>query len=87
MLVTPTKYLVRTGAMRILGEFTSAAGLNAVRGDVAVLRTERGLETGDVLCPSTPKALAAIPEPTRGEFLRVAAPDDLRKIEIGRAHV
>ena len=80
MLVTPTKYLVRTGAMRVLGEFTSAAGLNAARGDTAIVRTERGLESGDVLCPSTPKALSAIPDPARGEFLRVAATDDHKKI-------
>ena len=80
MAVTPTKYLVRTGAMRVLGEFTSAAGLTAARGDVAVVRTDRGLEAGDVLCPSTPKALAAIPEPARGEFLRVATPDDHKKL-------
>ncbi|HUR56056.1 MAG TPA: regulatory iron-sulfur-containing complex subunit RicT, partial [Gemmataceae bacterium] len=80
MSATPTKYLVRYGAMRILGEFASAVGLAANRGDVAVIRTDRGLEAGDVLCPSTPAALAAIPEPGRGEFLRVATPDDHKKL-------
>src|SRR4051812_30902921 len=80
MSATPTKYLVRYGAMRILGEFASAAGLVANRGDVAVVRTDRGLEAGDVLCPSTPTALSAIPEPVRGEFLRVATPDDHKKL-------
>jgi cell fate regulator YaaT (PSP1 superfamily) len=80
MTATPTKYLVRCGAMRVLGEFTSAAGLVANRGDVAVVRTERGLEIGDVLCPSTPKALSAIPDPPRGDFMRVATPDDHKKL-------
>lgn len=76
-----TKYLVRFGAMRILGEFASATGAASARGDTAVIRTDRGLETGDVLCASTPQALSAIPDPPRGEFLRVATPDDRRKID------
>jgi cell fate regulator YaaT (PSP1 superfamily) len=75
-----TKYLVRFGVMRILGEFASAAGSSAARGDTAIVRTDRGLEVGDVLCPSTPQALSAIPDPLRGEFLRVATPDDRKKL-------
>lgn len=80
MAATPTKYLVRHGAMRVLGEFASAVGQSAARGDLAIVRTERGLEAGDVLCPSTPQALSAIPEPSRGEFLRLATPDDRKKL-------
>jgi cell fate regulator YaaT (PSP1 superfamily) len=75
-----TKYLVRHGAMRFLGEFTPAAAVSTCRGDTVVVRTERGTEAGEVLCPSTPQAVAAIPEPTRGELLRVATADDHAKL-------
>ena len=33
-----------------------------------------------MLCPATPQAVAAIPEPTRGEFLRVATAEDHAKL-------
>ena len=73
-------FLVRHGSMRVLGEVTQPPGASVRRGDVVILRTERGLESGDVLCPATPQAVAAIPEPTRGEIVRVATPEDREKI-------
>jgi cell fate regulator YaaT (PSP1 superfamily) len=76
----PTSHLVRHGAMRFLGEFAPAAGVAARRGDAVVVRSERGMEVGEVLCPATPQAVAAIPEPTRGELLRVATADDRAKL-------
>src|SRR5579872_3901111 len=66
--------------MRFLGEFTPAAGVSTKRGDTVILHTERGTEGGEVLCPATPQAIAVIPEPTRGEILRVATPDDKNKL-------
>ncbi len=76
----PTPYLVRHGSMRFVGAFTAPESATVRRGDVAILRTERGLESGEVLCPATPQALAAIPEPTRGELVRVATVEDRAKI-------
>ncbi len=72
--------LVRHGSMRFIGEFTQPHGSAAQRGDVVVVRTERGLESGQVLCPATAQAVAVIPEPTRGEIVRVATADDRTKI-------
>lgn len=72
-----TQLLVRHGSMRFLGAFD--APVPAARGDAVVARTERGTEWGEVLCPVTPQALAQIPEPTRGEVLRVATADDRAK--------
>ena len=66
--------------MRYIGEFTPPVGATVRRGDVAILRTERGLENGEVLCPATPQAVAAIPEPTKGEIVRVATAEDRAKI-------
>ena len=66
--------------MRYIGEFTPPVGATVRRGDIVILRTERGLENGEVLCPATPQAVAAIPEPTKGEIVRVATPEDRAKI-------
>jgi cell fate regulator YaaT (PSP1 superfamily) len=74
------RFLVRHGAMRFLGEFATPQGLTVRRGESVILRTERGQESGEVLCPSTPQAVAAIPEPTRGEILRAATAEDRDKI-------
>src|SRR5947209_16942294 len=71
--------LVRHGVMRFLGEFAPPATAAVRRGDTVVIKTERGTEVGEVLCPATPPAMAAIPEPTRGDILRVATADDRSK--------
>jgi cell fate regulator YaaT (PSP1 superfamily) len=79
---TRTSYLVRHGVMRFIGDFEvhPPVPTNLSRGDVVILRTERGQEAGEVLCPTTPQTLAVIPDPTRGQVLRVAGPDDRLKI-------
>jgi cell fate regulator YaaT (PSP1 superfamily) len=78
---TPGKYLVRHGRVRFLGEYAAHPPVPALgRGDTVILRTERGAEVGEVLCPSTPQALAAVPDPTRGQVLRLATSDDRAKI-------
>ncbi len=74
------KWLVRHGAMRHVGEFGPPASGTVRPRDAVVLRTERGLEHGTALCPATPAAVAAIPEPTRGEIVRLADAPDRSKI-------
>jgi len=78
--VPAVTFLVRHGSMRFLGVFTPPPNAAVCRGDVVVIRTERGQESGEVLCPATPQAVAAIPEPTRGEIVRVAGPEDREKM-------
>src|SRR5436305_7461348 len=73
-------YLVRHGAMRFIGAFEPPAGVTLGRRETVILRSDRGLEVGEVLCPATPQAVAAVPEPTRGQVVRVATDDDRRKI-------
>jgi cell fate regulator YaaT (PSP1 superfamily) len=55
--------------MRFLGEFDPEAAAYQ-RGDEVVLRTERGLELGQVLCPATAQAVGLLAEPTHGRILR-----------------
>src|SRR6516162_8395728 len=68
-------WIVRHGAMRFLGEFDPDNGAYA-RGQEVVVRTERGLELGQVLCPSTSRAVELIGEPTRGRIVRVQTERD-----------
>ena len=82
----PTRFIVRHGAMRLLGEFTPADGSAYDRGHRVVVRTDRGQELGDVLCPSTPQAVAYLPEPTRGDLLRRVTDDDVRREQTLRAN-
>ncbi|HJZ58022.1 MAG TPA: regulatory iron-sulfur-containing complex subunit RicT [Gemmataceae bacterium] len=74
------KFLVRHGAMRFLGEFAPPPHQAVHRADPVIVRTERGQEVGEVLCPATPQAMSAVPEPTHGEIIRLAAPEDRAKI-------
>jgi cell fate regulator YaaT (PSP1 superfamily) len=82
-IIPPPKaaFLVRHGAMRFIGEFAAPPDVPVARAATVILRTERGHESGEVLCPATPQAVAALPEPTRGDVLRVATPEDRARIE------
>lgn len=80
MATPPNAFLVRHGSMRYIGVYTAPPGASVARADVVILRTERGTEHGEVLCPATPQAVAGIPDPTKGELLRVATAEDRAKI-------
>src|SRR6516162_9198014 len=77
----PMKYIVRHGSMRHLGEFEAAAGASFARGQQAIVKTERGLETAQVLCPSTPQAFAMLAEPTSGQIVRAFGEDDRKRLD------
>jgi cell fate regulator YaaT (PSP1 superfamily) len=76
-----TKFIARHGAMRFLGEYEVPPGLEVRRFDRVVLKTERGLEAGEVLCPATPQAVALLAEPTRGQVVRQMTPEDHDRVE------
>src|SRR5437899_756590 len=84
----PSHWIVRHGAMRFLGQFDPEGG-DYARGDEVVVRTDRGLELGQVLCEATPRALGLLGEPTRGRIVRRmtdkdrAERDRLREAERG----
>lgn len=80
-------FIVRHGAMRFLGEFVCAPGVTEpARLAKVIVTTERGHEMGEVLCPSSPQAIAALPEPTRGTIVRLANAEDLAKLAEQAAH-
>jgi cell fate regulator YaaT (PSP1 superfamily) len=67
--------------MRFLGEFDPSEGRDYARGQEVVVRTERGLEAGEVLCESTPRALEFLGEPTHGQIVRLMTPDDRSQLD------
>ena len=69
-------YVVRYGRMRFLGEFTGLPGQDHPRGQEVVIRSDRGTELGEVLCPATDRAARFLPNPIHGEILRLPTADD-----------
>ena len=71
-----SKYVVRFGAMRTLGVLSTRGGDRFARGDEVIVRSNRGLETGSVLCEATEAAVADLKDPVHGQILRAATPED-----------
>jgi cell fate regulator YaaT (PSP1 superfamily) len=72
------RYVVRYGVMRWLGVFTTSRGETFNRGDAVIARTDRGLETGEILCEATDAVVEKLPDPRRGQVLRAMSTDDRR---------
>jgi cell fate regulator YaaT (PSP1 superfamily) len=63
--------------MRFLGEYRGLDGQDHPRGQKIVVRSDRGVEIGEVLCPATDRTALFLENPFRGEILRVASQEDL----------
>jgi cell fate regulator YaaT (PSP1 superfamily) len=70
------KYIVRYGVMRTLGVFSTGHSDAYRRGERVIARTDRGLETGEVLCEATDEAVGSLQDPRRGQILRAASAED-----------
>ncbi len=78
------RYVVRYGRMRALGEFRSLPELDHARGEQVLIRTERGTELGEVLCPVSARTTAYLSSTSHGEILRRATPEDReREAQVG----
>jgi cell fate regulator YaaT (PSP1 superfamily) len=69
-------YIVRYGRMRFLGEYTGLAECDHARGQQVMVRSDRGTELGEVLCPATETTARFLPNAAQGEILRVATAED-----------
>jgi cell fate regulator YaaT (PSP1 superfamily) len=76
-----TRVIVRHGVNRFLGEFEPRDAVRHPRGTRVVIRTDRGLEIGEVLCEATPRAVEYLSEPTHGVILRAITAEDVQQIE------
>jgi cell fate regulator YaaT (PSP1 superfamily) len=65
--------------MRFLGECASASLEGHLRGERVLVRSDRGTELGEVLCPATERTSEFLESPPRGEILRSLSPDDLAR--------
>ena len=74
------RYIVRHGVMRFLGDFEPAQDALYRRNDEVILETERGLEVGEVLSETTPRAVQYIDEPTKGTIVRAMTSEDRVKL-------
>jgi cell fate regulator YaaT (PSP1 superfamily) len=70
------EYILGYGLAGDFGRFRSAAPLSLARGERAVIRTERGLEIGQVLRPARPRHAVFLPNTTVGQLLRPVNPED-----------
>ncbi len=69
-------YVVRFGAMRFLGVFSSGGGEEYSRNTRVIARTDRGLEAGEVLCEADAEAVAMLEDPPEGQIVRRMTPED-----------
>jgi cell fate regulator YaaT (PSP1 superfamily) len=74
-------YVIRYGKMRFLGEYAGPRDQDYPRGGRVVIRSDRGIELGEVLCPATSQTAQYLENPVRGEILRLASEDDLAQAE------
>ncbi|MGO9813973.1 MAG: stage 0 sporulation family protein [Isosphaeraceae bacterium] len=72
-------YVVRYGRMRFLGEYAGPEDQELFRGQRVVIRTDRGTELGEILCPATERTAGYLEQSVPGEILRPAAPEDLEQ--------
>jgi cell fate regulator YaaT (PSP1 superfamily) len=70
-------FVVRYGQMRQIGEYESFEGRIHLRGERVLIRSDRGIEMGEVLCPTTERTASFLENPFRGQILRVATSEDL----------
>lgn len=70
------KYIVRYGSMRALGVLNTRGADRFGRGARVIARTNRGLETGEVLTEATDDAVARLRDPASGQILREMTADD-----------
>lgn len=74
-----TKWIVRHGAMRLMGEYDPA--LTAyVKGATVIIQTPRGQESGEILCEATADSLKWLVDPTNGTIVREATLQDTQRI-------
>ncbi|HZZ73942.1 MAG TPA: regulatory iron-sulfur-containing complex subunit RicT [Pirellulales bacterium] len=78
------KYVVRHGVMRALGICSTRDSDAYARGAQVVVRTDRGLEAGEVLCEATEEAIQHLHDPTNGQILRAMSAND--RVEASRMH-
>ena len=75
------KYIVRYGIMRSIGVMASRNDIVYRRSMEVIVRTDRGIEVGQVLCEATDDALSHLDQPATGHVIREVSNDDVSSID------
>ena len=78
-----TNYLVRYGTMRFQGVFAwNSPKQELHHNDYVILRSDRGLEIGQVLCEATESVIATLPsDHVRGNIVRMMTTEDANEYQ------
>ncbi len=76
-----SRYVVRYGVLRNLGVMAARNDASYRRGMEVIVRTDRGLEIGLVLCAATEDALSELDRPPSGQMVREVSRDDANEIQ------
>ena len=75
-------YIVRYGTLHHLGEFTNRGPRRYARGNEVVVRSDRGVEWGEILCEASDQSREYLGESeAKGRILRSVSDDDRRSME------
>ena len=74
-----SRYIVRFGTLRNLGVMSARQDATYRRGMSVIVRSDRGLEIGQVLCEATEDALSHLDQPAMGSIVREVTEDDARE--------
>ena len=84
-----SRYVVRYGSTRFVGEFGAKGRESYLRGRTVILRTDRGLEAGEVLCVASDRTREYLglggsnggTTESKGQILREAGEEDCKRID------
>jgi len=75
-----SQYIIRYGQMRLIGLFRANGDDVFHRGQSVIVRTDRGLEAGKVLCQADEENVGQLKDPVEGQVLRTLSDDDAGEI-------
>lgn len=75
------KYIVRYGIMRSIGVMATRNEAAYRRSMEVIVRTDRGVEVGQVLCEASDDSLSHLDQPPTGHIVREVSSDDLSAID------
>ncbi len=70
------EYLVRYGKAGEFGRFRAQKPLQLFKGDLVLIETHRGKETGEIISPSSPTIAKFLPNTTVGKLVSTLSPQD-----------
>jgi cell fate regulator YaaT (PSP1 superfamily) len=76
-----SQYVVRFGSTRLVAEFGARSPLRVGRGGAVIVRSDRGVEWGEILCQATDATRNYLGAGEPGRVLREASDDDRRELE------